>query len=59
MPVFHYKAVRSNGEVLEGNPAQVHEWIPLTAGNADRYYDLLLAAAWRHLAESGFEVTPQ
>jgi hypothetical protein len=48
--------IRPNGEVLEGNPAQVDEWIPLTADNAARYYDLILEAAWDHLAELGFEV---
>ena len=50
--------IRPNGEVLEGNPAQVHEWIPLTADNADRYYEILLSRAWEHLARIGFTVTP-
>jgi len=51
-------SIRPNGEVLEGNPAQVHEWIPLTAENADRYYEILLERAWAHLESIGFVVTP-
>jgi hypothetical protein len=37
--------IRPNGEVLEGNPAQVDEWIPLTAASARDYYPSLLSAA--------------
>ncbi|MFH1762647.1 MAG: hypothetical protein ABIF09_00520, partial [Gemmatimonadota bacterium] len=48
--------IRPNGEVLEGNPAQVDEWIPLTAENAVGYYEILLARAWEHLAGIGFEL---
>lgn len=44
--------LRPNGEVLEGNPVEVDEWIPLTADNVADYYGLLLdralelAGAW-------------
>jgi hypothetical protein len=48
--------IRPNGEILEGNPAQVTHPLPLTAGNAGEYYDLLLAEAFRYLAAVGFEV---
>ena len=34
--------IRPNGEVLEGNPAAVDEWIPLTAENVEEYYLILL-----------------
>jgi len=51
-------SIRPNGEVLEGNPAQVHEWVPLTAENADRYYQLLLERAWAYLESIGFVVNP-
>ncbi len=48
--------IRPNGEVLEGNPAQVDEWLPLTAENGARYYELLFEAALRYLASVGHEV---
>jgi hypothetical protein len=48
--------IRANGEVLEGNPAQVDEWIPLTSENSHRYYETLLARAFEHLETMGFEV---
>jgi len=48
--------IRPNGEVLEGNPAQLHEWLPLTAENGAGYYRLLLDAALRHLASVVYEV---
>jgi hypothetical protein len=41
--------IRPNGEVLEGNPAPVDEWVPLTAGNAGDYYGILLARARDYL----------
>jgi len=50
--------IRPNGEVLEGNPAKVHDWVPLTAENADRYYEILLNQAWEQLAKLGFLVNP-
>lgn len=37
--------LRPNGEVLEGNPAQVDDWLPLTADGAADYYPRLLDAA--------------
>jgi hypothetical protein len=37
--------IRPNGEVLEGNPASVDEWIPLTADGITTYYSRLLEAA--------------
>ncbi|HKJ02297.1 MAG TPA: hypothetical protein VJ997_07575, partial [Longimicrobiales bacterium] len=41
--------IRPDGEVLEGNPAQVDEWIPLTARGAADYYSRLLDAALARL----------
>jgi hypothetical protein len=35
-------SIRPNGGILEGNPAAVDEWIPLTAENVESYYPLLL-----------------
>lgn len=35
-------SIRPNGEILEGNPAALDEWIPLTADNVEQYYPLLL-----------------
>lgn len=34
--------IRPNGDILEGNPPEVNEYIPLTAANHESYYDLLL-----------------
>ena len=31
-----------NGEIAEGNPSDVDEWIPLTPGNVDTYYAEML-----------------
>ena len=50
--------IRPTGEVREGNPAQLDEWIPLTSENAGRYYEILLSRAWQYLAEIGFQVDP-
>jgi hypothetical protein len=50
--------IRPNGEVLEGNPAPVHEPLPLTKENAHRYYELLLDRAWEYLMGIGFELRP-
>ncbi len=50
--------LRPNGEVLEGNPAAVHEWIPLTAENAQGYYGILLDRAWTYLRGIGFGEAP-
>jgi hypothetical protein len=37
--------IRPNGEILEGNPAQVDEYIPLTRDNYLTYYQILLTRA--------------
>jgi hypothetical protein len=49
-------SIRPNGEILEGNPAEVTHPIPLTAENAGEYHDILMAEAFRYLASVGFEV---
>ena len=41
--------IRPNGEVLEGNPAAVDEWVPLTADNTLEYYDILYERVLGHL----------
>ncbi len=41
--------LRPNGEILEGNPADVHEYVPLTAANATTYYEELLTRSLRRL----------
>lgn len=41
--------IRPNGEILEGNPAQVAERLPLSRDNATRYYELLVGRAMAHL----------
>ncbi|MEM8936094.1 MAG: hypothetical protein AAGC77_06775 [Pseudomonadota bacterium] len=38
--------IRPNGEVLEGNPADVDEYIPLTADNVNDYYSILLQSSY-------------
>lgn len=38
-------SIRPNGEILEGNPVQVDEWIPLTPDNVTDYYAILLEEA--------------
>jgi hypothetical protein len=45
--------IRPNGEELEGNPAAVDDWIPLTADNTLRYYDLVFRRVLSHLASLG------
>ena len=37
------------GEILEGNPAQVKEPVPLTAKNSKEYHELLLGRAYAWL----------
>ena len=44
--------IRPNGEVLEGNPAAVDEYVPQTRDNYRDYYPLLVSMALEHL---GFE----
>ena len=34
--------IRPNGEIAEGNPAAVDEWIPLTSANVQTYYSEML-----------------
>ncbi len=41
--------IRPNGEILEGNPAQVTEYMPLTRENYRRYYRLLLSRSLSYL----------
>jgi hypothetical protein len=41
--------IRPNGEILEGNPAMVDEYIPVTRENYLAYYELLLSSAFQHL----------
>ena len=41
--------IRPNGEILEGNPAMVDEYIPLTRDNYLAYYDLLLNKAFNYI----------
>jgi hypothetical protein len=48
--------IRPNGEILEGNPAEVTHPIPLTAANAGAYYGILMEEALRYLDSVGFEV---
>lgn len=37
--------IRPNGDILEGNPAQVDKYIPETRENYDNYYDILIEEA--------------
>ncbi len=41
--------IRPNGEVLEGNPADVDEALPVTRENFRSYYSLLLSRTMQHL----------
>ena len=41
--------IRPNGDVLEGNPAPMDDFIPQTAANYLHYRDLLVERALRHL----------
>ncbi len=41
--------IRPNGEILEGNPAQMDEYIPITRDNYLSYYEVLLTSALKHL----------
>ena len=36
------QTIRPNGEVLEGNPPTVNEYIPLTAENHKTHYDQMM-----------------
>ena len=53
-PVVRYMwsighTIRPNGEVLEGNPARVKEYIPLTRENYVDYYKILIAETYKYL----------
>ena len=55
-PVVRYMwsighTIRPNGEILEGNPASVDEFIPLTAENFQSYYDILLQRSYELLGQ--------
>jgi hypothetical protein len=41
--------IRPNGEILEGNPADVDEYIPITRENYLNYYEILLSRALEYL----------
>lgn len=41
--------IRPNGEVQEGNPAALDEWLPLTAKNVKTYYPMLLERVQAHM----------
>jgi hypothetical protein len=41
--------IRPNGEILEGNPARVDEYVPVTRDNYLSYHDELMARTFRHL----------
>ena len=47
--------VRPNGEVQEGNPAALDEWLPLTANNVHTYYPMLLERVRAHMAAAEME----
>ncbi|MCG8608170.1 hypothetical protein MJD09_24695, partial [bacterium] len=53
-PVVQYMwsighTIRPNGEILEGNPAQMHEYIPVTRDNYLAYSQILLERALQYL----------
>ena len=53
-PVVRYMwsighTIRPNGEILEGNPAKVKEYIPLTRENYVDYYKILLEKTYKYL----------
>jgi len=53
-PVVRYMwsighTIRPNGEILEGNPAKVKEYIPLTRENYTGYYKILIAKTYKYL----------
>ncbi|MCH6559136.1 hypothetical protein IH799_02145 [candidate division KSB1 bacterium] len=41
--------IRPNGEILEGNPAQMDDYIPVTRHNYLTYTEILLESAFKHL----------
>lgn len=54
-PLFHFMwnighTITPDGEIAEGNPAELDEFIPLTRDNVETYHELLFEAALRQLA---------
>jgi hypothetical protein len=45
-------SIRPNGEILEGNPALVAEYVPVTRDNYATYYDEVIQRAMRHIRTS-------
>jgi hypothetical protein len=43
------QTIRPNGEVLEGNPPEVNEYVPQTRENYLHYYDELIVRAMQYL----------
>ena len=41
--------IRPNGEILEGNPAKVKEYIPVNRENYVDYYEILLKKTYKYL----------
>ena len=41
--------IRPNGEVLEGNPAQMKDYVPVTRDNFLTYYEILFKKAYEYL----------
>ena len=47
--------IRPNGEIAEGNPADVDEWMPLTPENVFTYYEDMLARVLELMGVEGAE----
>ena len=47
--------IRPNGEVQEGNPAALDEWVPLTAKNVKTYYPILLERVRARMGAASME----
>ena len=53
-PVVNYMwsighTIRPNGEILEGNPARVDDYFPVTKDNYRSYYNILITRALAHI----------
>ena len=48
--------IRPNGEIAEGNPVAVDEWMPLTAENVTTYYEDMLARVLELMGVGGRSV---
>ena len=44
--------IRPNGEIAEGNPVEVDEWMPLTADNVETYYADMLERVLKRIESS-------